>query len=227
MKINTEWHTKNKIAQSANLDQRVKWHLEHTRHCSCRSVPEDILEEMKKQYMGTHQEFWIFFTKNDHKALAIWAAECAEHVLPFFEKKYPADNRPWDAIRVLHEWIKTGEFKMPIIRGASLAAHAAARSVKKEDQDALFAARAAGQAVATAHVPTHALGPALYSIKAVAAAHPDDVSRAISRERQWQFHRLPKNLLEWVRIQLQKKHNLLPKELKEAEIKDSKKLDKK
>jgi hypothetical protein len=43
---------------------------------------------------------------------------------------------------------------MPVIRGASLAAHSAAREVNQEDVAARFAARAAGQAVATAHVPT-------------------------------------------------------------------------
>ena len=58
---------------------------------------------------------------------------------------------------------------MAVIRGASLAAHAAAKAVKKEDTVANIAAHAAGQAVATAHVPTHALGPVLYAMKLVAA----------------------------------------------------------
>ena len=26
--------------------------------------------------------------------LAIWAADCAEHVLPYFEERYPKDDRP-------------------------------------------------------------------------------------------------------------------------------------
>ena len=32
--------------------------------------------------------------KPDQKILALWAAECAEHVLPFFEEKYPAMTGP-------------------------------------------------------------------------------------------------------------------------------------
>ena len=44
-------------------------------------------------------------------------------------------------------------FKMADIRESSLAAHAAAREVKENDDAARSAARAAGQAVATAHVP--------------------------------------------------------------------------
>ncbi|MDM7999430.1 MAG: N-acetyltransferase family protein, partial [Dehalococcoidia bacterium] len=32
-----------------------------------------------------------------HKELALWAAECAEHVLPFFEQRHPDDMRPRQA----------------------------------------------------------------------------------------------------------------------------------
>jgi hypothetical protein len=198
MEINAEWHSKNKLPENPTLDQRVKWHIEHARHCSCHAADDDILEELKKRTMNTHQEFWIYFNRDDHKVLALWAADCAEHVLPYFEEKYPDDPRPREAIRTLREWVNTGKFSMPIIRGASLAAHAAAREVKEKDNAACFAARAAGQAVATAHVPTHALGPALYAYKAVAAANPTDCKAAIAREKDWQIQRLPENLREWV-----------------------------
>ena len=89
--------------------------------------------------------------------MATWAAECAERVLPFFEKAYPKDDRPRKAIEACRTWVRTGVFKMAEIRGASLGAHAAARAAK-ENHAAHFAARAAGQAVATAHVPQHAFG---------------------------------------------------------------------
>jgi hypothetical protein len=78
----------------------------------------------------------------DHKTLATWAADCAERVLPNFEAKYPGDTRPRDAISALRAWIRTGEFHMSEVRKASLAAHAAARSVE-EDDAARSAARAA------------------------------------------------------------------------------------
>ena len=32
--------------------------------------------------------------KGDHRSLALWATDCAEHVLPYFEEKYPKDDRP-------------------------------------------------------------------------------------------------------------------------------------
>ncbi|WP_092011031.1 putative immunity protein [Brevibacterium siliguriense] len=34
----------------------------------------------------------------DHQLLALWAADCAEHVLPFFDSESPGDGRPRDAI---------------------------------------------------------------------------------------------------------------------------------
>ena len=125
--------------------------------------------------------------------------------MPFFEEKYPDDTRPREAIRILREWVNSGKFSMPVIRAASLAAHAAAREVKQADNAARYAARAAGQAVATAHVPTHALGPALYAYKAVAATHPLDIKAAIAKEQEWQFQRLPENIREWVVSSVQQK----------------------
>ena len=54
-----------------------------------------------------------------------------------------------------------------------------------------FRLRAAGHAVATAHVPTHALGGAVYAIKA-AAVHSGNVDDGIIKERNWQLQRLLK-----------------------------------
>jgi hypothetical protein len=51
---------------------------------------------------------------------------------------------------------------------ASLAAHAAAREAK--DKAAIAAARATGQAVATAHAADHSMGALLYALKALEAS---------------------------------------------------------
>lgn len=81
---------------------------------------------------------------------------------------------------------------MKVIRKASLDAHAAARDVG-EDNPARSAARAAGQAVATAHVPTHAIGAAIYGLQAIhRAASTEDADAAVTRERDWQYQRLLK-----------------------------------
>lgn len=104
-----------------------------------------------------------------NKVLARKAARCAERVLPYFEKKYPKDKRPRKAITALRAWIRTGVFSMPVIRKASLDAHAAARKAP-ENSAARAAARAAGQAAAVAHVVTHSRGVAYYAKKAVELA---------------------------------------------------------
>lgn len=47
MKTNREWHEKNRMPKNANLEQRMKWHLEHAKNCRCRPVPESIKKELK------------------------------------------------------------------------------------------------------------------------------------------------------------------------------------
>ena len=108
----------------------------------------------------------------------------------YFEEKYPEDPRPREAIETLQAWIETGVFKMAVIRKASLSSHAAARDVG-EDSPARSVARAAGQAVATAHVPTHAIGAAIYALQAIhRASDASEVDSAIAKERDWQTQHL-------------------------------------
>lgn len=123
----------------------------------------------------------------DKKTLAIWAGDVAERILPTFENKYPNDKRPRNALSTLREWIRTGEFRMSVIRKASLDSHAAAREVG-EDSPARFSARACGQAVATAHVKTHALVPVYYTVKALHAQGATEDE--INKERNWQYRHL-------------------------------------
>jgi hypothetical protein len=133
------------------------------------------------------------YSRQDQRLMATWAADCAERVLPFFERAYPGDDRPRNAIEACRAWVRTGVFKMAEIRGSSLAAHAAAREAR-ENKPAFFAARAAGQAVATAHVPQHAYGSAYYALKAVAAANPADAGEKVAQELNWQSQHLPGHL---------------------------------
>jgi hypothetical protein len=146
------------------------------------------------------------YEKQDQKLMAIWAADCVERVLPFFEKAYPKDDRPRKAIEACRTWVRTGVFKMADIRGASLAAHAAARAAKENDA-ACYAARAAGQAVATAHVPQHAFGGAYYALKAIAAADPAHAEVNVAKERNWQARHIPTKLRQEVlkRVTVQKR----------------------
>jgi hypothetical protein len=131
--------------------------------------------------------------KTDQKKLAIWAIACAKRVLPYFTEKFPQDARPQQALNTLDEWLKTGVFHMALIRKASLDSHAAARDVGI-DCPARSVARACGQAVATAHVPRHAYGSAIYAQQAIfRAAKPENANIAAKQERNWQFRCLVKN----------------------------------
>src|SRR3990170_1428092 len=125
-----------------------------------------------------------------HRTLAVWAVDCVERVMPYFEEEYPEDHRPRNAIEACREWVRTGVFKMANIRKAALASHAAAREVG-EDNAARSAARAAGQAVATAHVPTHSIGAANYALQAIhRATSSSDADAAVAKERHWQYQHL-------------------------------------
>jgi hypothetical protein len=53
-------------------------------------------------------EFVELIKKFDHQTLAVWAIDCAERVLPYFEGQYPEDPRPRQAIGTLQAWIDTG-----------------------------------------------------------------------------------------------------------------------
>jgi len=146
----------------------------------------------KPKFSVTHKDESIveLVRKTDHKTLAVWAIDCVERVLPYFEENYPEDNRPRKAIEALRKWIRTGIFKMADVRKAALDAHAAAREVG-EDNAARSAARAAGQAVATAHVPTHSIGAANYALQAIyRATNSPDADAAIAKERDWQYQHL-------------------------------------
>jgi len=124
----------------------------------------------------------------DHRLLAAWAADCAEHVLPLFETEVPLDPRPRQALEALRAWIR-GDRPMMATRAAGGHAMGAARPLAGA---ARFAAYAAGQAACVAHVPEHDLGAAAYAIKARwAASAPGERVAAGRRERDRQRERLP------------------------------------
>ena len=128
--------------------------------------------------------------KTDKKTLAVWAIDCTKRVLPYFEKKFPKDRRLIHGIETLQTWINTGEFKMVIIRKASLDAHEAAREIG-EDNAARSTARAAGHAIATTHVKTHSIGAAIYVLQAIhRATNSSDSDTAVAKEREWQYQHL-------------------------------------
>ena len=134
-------------------------------------------------------------TDSDHQLLALWAASCAEHVLHLFDSAHPDDPRPHQAIAHARAWAR-GEVTMMDSRAAGGHAMGAARDKRGA---ARYAAYAAGQAGAVAHVAAHELGAAAYAIKAVRAAAPDGDADAAGRlECRWQRAQLPEAIRELV-----------------------------
>ncbi|MGP3776924.1 putative immunity protein [Streptomyces sp. SDT5-1] len=127
-------------------------------------------------------------TDEHHHLLALWAADCAEHVLPLFEAAAPTDPRPRQAVEQVRAWTH-GEIRMSDSRAAGGHAMAAARVLTGAARHAAFAA---GQAAVVAHVAAHELGAAAYAIKAVRAAAPKETAQDAGRaECRWQRDRLP------------------------------------
>ncbi|MBT8507600.1 hypothetical protein AZH53_04095 [Methanomicrobiaceae archaeon CYW5] len=161
------------------------------------TVKEDRNVNGKPKFSLAHKDEAMtgLVATTDKQTLAVWAADCAGRVMPYFEEKFPDDPRPRHALEALHRWIETGVFRMADIRKAALDSHAAAREVG-EDNPARSAARAAGQAVSTTHVRTHSIAASRYAQQAVFRAavaeglEAGEVDAAVAREREWQYRRL-------------------------------------
>lgn len=103
-----------------------------------------------------------------HRLLGLKAAQRVAQLLPLFEQEHPDDQRPREAIKALKDWAADRRpLTMAEVRALSLAAHAAAQVAATPA--AKYVARAAGQAVATWHVPTHALAAFEYAGRAAVA----------------------------------------------------------
>lgn len=98
----------------------------------------------------------------DHRSLALWAADCAGRVLPYFEGEHPGDERPRRAIEAGQAWAR-GEIKVGEARAA---------------------ARATTHAAATAHMAAHARYAADYAARAVAYDAASAAPEAARRRRE-------------------------------------------
>ena len=135
---------------------------------------------------------------DDHHLLALWAAICAEHVLPIFEPMASHDDRPRRAIEAARLWVD-GKISVKQGRFAAGAAQDAAREVKALSEAARLAALSAGQAAVVSHVAAHELGAAAYAIRAAMALVPKEEKEAArARECAWQHQQLPERIRKLV-----------------------------
>ncbi|WP_315108646.1 putative immunity protein [uncultured Microbacterium sp.] len=125
-------------------------------------------------------------TEADRRIVAVWAADCAERVLPLFESEAPDDDRARDAIARTRAFARgeltaAGEIRRRFVAGR------AARSAVTPAGTA--AARSAAQAAGVAHMGAHALGAAAYAAWAVELKHPE-APDARAAEVRWQLAHL-------------------------------------
>ena len=122
----------------------------------------------------------------DRRAVAAWAADCAEHVLAIFEADAPDDGRPRALVA------RTRAFARGELSTAGEIRRRFAGGVGSGDVTApaaAAAARAAGQAAAVCHMGAHALGAAAYAARAAGLADPDR-PEAVEEEICWQLEHM-------------------------------------
>jgi len=117
---------------------------------------------------------------------ALWAAVCSDHVIQYFEREHPQDNRPRQAIAAARSWAR-GRVSVDEAQKAALAADAAA--CEAIGAAAVAAARSAGQTAATAHMFDRAIRASTYAAISVFYA-ADGEPEAVEKERTWQYDRL-------------------------------------
>ncbi|HTN44913.1 MAG TPA: hypothetical protein VL098_01100 [Flavipsychrobacter sp.] len=42
MLINKQWHQNHRMPKNPTEAERIAWHLEHAKHCSCRPIPAKL-----------------------------------------------------------------------------------------------------------------------------------------------------------------------------------------
>ncbi|EJL34513.1 hypothetical protein PMI01_01570 [Caulobacter sp. AP07] len=142
-----------------------------------------------------HQPGSPLLNTEDLRQIALWAADCAERVLPVFEAKAPDDTRAREAIAAIRAFAHSGT-RTAYLRKVAWAAHAAAREVG--DPAAAAAARAASAAaasaythpIATPHQVNHILGPAAYGAHATALGAADEAGVG-EAEVRWAVEQAP------------------------------------
>jgi hypothetical protein len=53
MAINKKWHEEHKMPEKATIEQKIAWHCEHVKYCTCHPMPAKIVEEIEKRKKAT------------------------------------------------------------------------------------------------------------------------------------------------------------------------------
>ncbi|MHC1692445.1 MAG: putative immunity protein [Sphaerochaetaceae bacterium] len=140
-------------------------------------------------------------TSSDHRLLMRWALDCTYHILPLIHK--PLDDRIKEALDIAEVW-SIGE----VNTGEAMKAARRCHVIAKNTEDSLLKLfyRCVGQAVASAHMADHSLGPMYYGTKIIKAT-----GSSVEDEQKWQLSRLEqlsKNLHELMVSSMDKRGKL-------------------
>ncbi len=141
------WGTINNVGSSVDRSRRFAlpfWHGPVV--CVCCPLIASGMRMMDPEPDG------MTLSEEDRRLVGLWAADCAERVLPLFQAKAPSDTRPRQAVEGTRAFALGGR-RAGQLRSLAWAAHAAAREVG--DPVATAAARVAPYAAATPYI--HAL----------------------------------------------------------------------
>jgi len=48
-KLNKEWHLAHRMPKNATIEERIVWHVEHSKNCGCRPIPDKLKAAIKKR----------------------------------------------------------------------------------------------------------------------------------------------------------------------------------
>ena len=143
-------------------------------------------------------KFWVILREDfiPSSILHEFGYQCAEHVLHFFEREFPNDLMPREAIEAKRKWVR-GEItnkELEASKNAAWEAHATAWDVNRDA--ARNAARYASRSAACAGAWSAKL-TARYAAQYAARTIAGDAARTIAgdAEREWQIETLKKLLL--------------------------------
>lgn len=113
------------------------------------------------------QELLRLIRQQKHRTLVLWAFACVQLPVAALEERHPGETRPRAAVSLCREWA-AGKVKMPAAKQALLQVHAMAKEL--DDPVDVALCHAVGQACATVHVETHAIGLPIYELTAIVRA---------------------------------------------------------
>lgn len=126
------------------------------------------------------------YEKSSQVKLCKYALSLATHILTMIEYDDMNNSIIRDGYAVNEKWQK-GNARMYDVRQAGFRIHQLAKNSQNiVTQTAL---RVVGQAVATGHMPEHAMVASDYAIKVINLLFPDDF-KAAKQERLWQIEQL-------------------------------------